>query len=268
MLGPHQAVLASIQLMLSNPKLTEFNWLDLACGRGQLITHLNERLSTRERRKINFFGYDINKEFVNDTHRTAASMGLKSSRPHVGELEKFSKNIEPSDLKFNYISLINTVHEIHPKHLPTILFDSLQRLSAEGCLCVYDMERITPDELGAVPWSKGEVEQILQTTCRELGLADYDPAIGQTPHSTCKGWNLQIMRNYMGVSDSELQEKREHVLAAIENQITGALEEKFQVCKQFLMSLTEGGSENRKEADDRVSRLYLFWALHRALGRK
>ena len=95
------------------------------------------------------------------------------------------------------------------------------------------MERITPDELGAVPWSKGEVEQILQTTFRELGLADYDPAIGQTQHTTCKGWNLQIMRNYMGVSDSELQEKREHVMAAIENQITGALEQKLKSVSNF-----------------------------------
>jgi ubiquinone/menaquinone biosynthesis C-methylase UbiE len=47
MLTQHQAALTLLQRLLADPGVSQLNWLDLACGKGQIITHLDENLVDR-----------------------------------------------------------------------------------------------------------------------------------------------------------------------------------------------------------------------------
>jgi ubiquinone/menaquinone biosynthesis C-methylase UbiE len=40
----HQAALTILQRELDSPKIKKYNWLDLACGKGQIIVHLIDNL--------------------------------------------------------------------------------------------------------------------------------------------------------------------------------------------------------------------------------
>lgn len=60
MLPQHQAAITLLSSLLQNPQVDNFYWLDLACGKGQIISQLNENLTIENRKKIIYHGYDIN----------------------------------------------------------------------------------------------------------------------------------------------------------------------------------------------------------------
>jgi hypothetical protein len=48
-LPQHQAALLLLQKMLADPKVLSVKWLDLACGRGQILIGINDGLPPRLR---------------------------------------------------------------------------------------------------------------------------------------------------------------------------------------------------------------------------
>jgi SAM-dependent methyltransferase len=195
LLVQHQAALTLLQGMLSNPSCHELSWLDLACGKGQIIAHLRQNLSESERRKIRLVGYDIENSHSKQAKRIAESMGLAAFSFEVGELGRFRENratIGP----WRFVTLTNTTHEIAPTSLAEILVSCIDRLTDDGCLFLYDMERLPTPELGAVPWSAAEMKVILMTLCRTLGCDAYEPAVGRWAHRSCDGWNAQLHRSH------------------------------------------------------------------------
>jgi hypothetical protein len=59
----HQAALTLLQDRLSNPTVVKIRWLDLACGRGQIISSLDGNLSKPALNRLEYWGYDINPAF-------------------------------------------------------------------------------------------------------------------------------------------------------------------------------------------------------------
>src|SRR5690349_10081573 len=86
MLPQHQAALTLLQGMLSNPQLAQVRWLDLACGKGQIIAHLQKNLSQKARAKLQLVGYDIDNHHTRLAERTARLMGLAKCDFGIGEL--------------------------------------------------------------------------------------------------------------------------------------------------------------------------------------
>src|SRR5687767_15127788 len=120
-LPQHQAALTLLQGLLADPKVTTIDWLDLACGRGQIICCLDENLSVQARRKLRYVGYDVREEYTKETAKTAASLGLNSHHVKVGVLEDFSKVY--GERLFDFITLTNTVHEVGAAQLATVLVE-------------------------------------------------------------------------------------------------------------------------------------------------
>ena len=263
-LPQHQAALTLLQGILANPKVLNLNWLDLACGRGQIITGLKSNLSDKARAKLCYFGYDVKEDFVKETQKTASELGLKGHEFEVGYLSNFIK-IWPHELFFDFITLTNTVHEVSPIRIATTLMDCLSKLSPSGCLFIYDMESIAPLELGAVAWTKTEVFLIIQTLFASLGIKEYIPEVGQWPHRSCNGWNVQIQREHVNLNPAELAEHQEEALAASSSLIKELLSKKLEHCKSTLETLTLYGSETQDEQAEKERLLYDFWALNRAL---
>src|SRR5687767_11834890 len=116
LLAQHQAALTLLQGMLSDPACQELSWLDLACGKGQIIAHLSENLSPLERKKISLLGYDIENAYSKQAKKIAESMGLASFVFEVGALGRFWENGATAG-PWRFITLTNTVHEITPDSL-------------------------------------------------------------------------------------------------------------------------------------------------------
>ena len=160
MLAQHQAALTLLQGMLSDPESPQINWLDLASGRGQIISHLQKNLSETERQKIAFQGYDIDNSHSRTAAKTAEAMGLAKYGFEIGELGQFWQR-DSTNGPFDFITLTNTVHEIHPACFAEILTRCIERLDDNGRLFIYDMEKLPVPELGAVLWTAEEVKTIL-----------------------------------------------------------------------------------------------------------
>jgi ubiquinone/menaquinone biosynthesis C-methylase UbiE len=73
--------------ILDNPNVSEYRWLDIGCGKGQILANLDERLNTTAISKISYYGYDIE----NDNTRLTRKQG-------DGSLASFFINMEESSI--------------------------------------------------------------------------------------------------------------------------------------------------------------------------
>jgi hypothetical protein len=259
----HQAVVTLLQGWLSDPTIQSFRWLDLACGRGQILTGVRGGLPLAARSKIDYFAYDMRQQYAKDTDHLAAELGFRSHHHDVGYLTDFHK-YHPAHRPFDLITLTNTVHEVLPAQLASVLIESIERLSTSGCLFVYDMESVEPPELGAVPWTSGEIARIIESLLASLGVVGYEPAVGQWRHRTCDAWNVQIYRNHLNVSAEALAANRGHAHDRTTATIRQLLSAKLEQCSKALDKLTEYGAETADEQNEKGRLLYEFWALSRA----
>jgi hypothetical protein len=264
LLTQHQAALTLLQGMLGDPSCPEVPWLDLACGRGQIILHLEGNLSEGERQKIRLVGYDIENSYSREAKRIAESMGFASYSFEVGALNRFWESRATSG-PWRFITLTNAAHELHPSTLAEILVRCIERLDEKGCLFLYDMERLPEPELGAIPWSAAEIREILTAMFVALGVEKYKPSVGRWPHRSCVGWNAQVQASHLDLPDGFASQ----IPAAIEataERIRELLRAKIQHISATLASLAEHGAETDEEASEKVHLLYDFWAVSKALG--
>ena len=97
----HQAALTLLQGALADPDLQEYRWLDLACGKGQIIVHLEANIPPQARAKILYHGFDVDNQYARFAEQTAESSGLKGSNVAIGNLAEFSGQY-PAELRFEF----------------------------------------------------------------------------------------------------------------------------------------------------------------------
>ena len=265
MLSQHQAALTLLQPRASDPATKTLQWLDLACGRGQIIAALDKNMPPKDRAKIRYYGYDIKEEFVLQTTRIANNLAMRSVEGKIGDLSNFN-SLYDNKLLFDFISLTNTVHEVDPGYLAALIIDSLLRLKNKGTLFVYDMEKINPPELGAVPWRGDEMQKIIDMVLETLGAPHvYRPGVGVWQHSTCTAWNVIIDRKHLRVTAKKLVARRVKAVAKTRQVIQKLLENKLDLCRKSLASLTTFGEQTSEEKENKLHFLYEYWAVSRAL---
>lgn len=262
-LAQHQSILTIIQGILGDPKLTLYSWLDLACGKGQIIAQLEKNLNEESRAKIEYFGYDIQNEYIKITEKKASSLNLKSFRINTGEISHFP-DIYDSMNKFDLITLTNTVHEIMPTVVSSLLFESLIRLNSTGYLFIYDIEKLPNPELGAITWKKTEFEEIVKAFLENVGINDINPISGQWQHQSCMGWNIQLKREYFDIDIEETIRNKHTILEGTNAVIKDIIDRKFEDFRKALESLTLYGPENKEEQNQIIEYLHGFWAISRA----
>jgi SAM-dependent methyltransferase len=260
----HQAALTLLQRHLSAPNTERLAWLDLACGRGQILSGLRENLSDEARGKIDFSAYDVKQEYLLETHKTASSLGFSAVRGCVGDLADFDR-VLPDGERYDFITLTNTVHEVAAERLANVLVDAIRRLRHHGTAFLYDMERIKPPELGALPWRAEDLRIVALTVIRALGETVYQPEVGRWQHTTVSGWNLQIQREHIAVTIEECDERRENAAAETQAAIVGVMSQRLARCQAALEALTIYGSQTVEEQEEREHLLYEHWALTRSL---
>lgn len=150
--------------------------------------------------------------------------------------------------------------------LATLLVECVGRLSPDGVLFLYDMERLKPPELGAVPWRSEEVRSIVFILLDTLGAGPYRPEVGGWQHTNVSGWNCQIRRAHMGLADAALAAAAQAAINATSARIAELLREKLDALARQLENLTLYGAETPEEEAAKVDALYEFWSLTRAAG--
>lgn len=267
LLPQHQAALTLLQSRLSAPQTSRLSWLDLACGRGQIICSLDSNLSSEAREKIAFWAYDLDQGYARETQRVAEQLGFASLQVTVGELSNFGR-ILPEGQLFDFITLTNAVHEIEPFSLASLLADCLVRLADTGTLFIYDMDRINPPELGALPWGRDDVRRVVQRMLDAFGASAYRPEVGLWNHRTCNGWNVQLEREHLGLSRDDVAKMTQKAIQETCNEVASLLRRRLSDCRASLEVLTIHGAATAEEQDEKAPLLYEFWALSRALERK
>ena len=263
-LPQHQAAVTLLQDRLSAPATLRLSWLDLACGRGQIIVALDQSLSPTARAKIDFWAYDLDQDFARETTKTAERLGFASLNVKIGDLSDFDR-ILPADQLFDFITLTNTIHEVDPRGLASLLINCIVRLTDTGTLFIYDMERIKPPELGAVPWRRDDVRRIVRRMLDALGATGYHPETGLWAHKTCNSWNVQLQRQHLNVSRGEVAARAAKAMDKTRNEISDLVQTRLTECRAALENLTRYGAETAEEQEDKEHLLFEFWALHRSL---
>lgn len=263
MLPQHQAAITLLNSVLQNPQVTTVNWLDLACGKGQIISQLNENLTPENRKKIIYHGYDINVDYSKIVSRIADNLSFMDYAVHIGDLSSFD-NILHTNIKFDFITCTNVTHEVHPQKFFEIIYGAIKRLNVNGLLFLYDMESLSNPELGALPLKANDIKRLIETILGTAG-SGFKASPSTWSHRTCKGWSLVINRNYLGVSNEELEKSTTNILDVLHDEIQTMLSKKIIECKQVLETFTSYGTETSDEEEQKMTSLYEFWSLHKAL---
>lgn len=263
-LAQHQAALTVLQRLLSAPEIRRLAWLDLACGRGQMLGALRNNLSDDARAKIEFFAYDVKHDYLLETRRIASALGFASVSDDVGDLSHFDR-VLPPDMRFDFITLTNTVHEVAAERLADVLVDAVRRLDDNGTVFLYDMERVKPPELGALPFSADDFRTVALALVRALSDKEYRPEVSRWEHTSVNGWNVQIQREHISATPQELETRRTQAVGDTRDAILKVLRRRLTECRATLETLTIYGAETAEEQEDREHLLHELWAITRAL---
>jgi len=261
-LPQHQSALTLLNGKLQNPAVKSFQWLDLACGKGQIISQLGENLSVKQRNKLSYVGYDINVEHTRTAERMADTLNLAHYEFLHGDMANFNDIIKPGE-QFDFITCTNTAHELHPGAFARLFLSALRRLSPSGEFFIYDMESLTKPELGALPWRSVEIAALLNSAFEVLGT-DFRVEPSGWSHTTCKGWSVTIQREYIDKTDAQINETQKQISDRQDIEIDRILSERFVECNRMLETFCRFGADTADDVSARSLALYEFWALHRA----
>jgi len=262
-LPQHQSALTLLNGKLQNPSVKSFLWLDLACGKGQIISQLGENLSVKQRKKLSYIGYDINVEHTRTAERMADSLQLSHYEFLHGDMSIFNNIVKP-ETKFDFITCTNTAHELQPGAFASLFLSSLKRLSNTGELFIYDMEHLTKPELGAIPWRNAEINTLLNSAFEEL-KTDFRVEPSGWSHTSCKGWSVTIQREYINKTDNEIQKSQNCITGRLEREIDNILKKRLTECNHMLETFCRFGADTADDVAARQSSLYEFWALLRVM---
>lgn len=262
LLAQHQAALSLLQGKLDKPGLTDLTWLDLGCGKGQIIINLEDNIGEEARSKISYSAFDIKDNFLSITTKKAETLKFKNVNGKIGDISDF-QNLFSNEPQFDFITLTNSIHEFSPLLIPQILYDAIIRLTPTGLLFVYDMESLPSLELGAITWTREEIHELLKSFFKNFGIPEYNPTPGKWQHSSCYGWNIQINREYINLSNEEFLVLKDKAIPQIKADTVEILKRKLSECEKALESLTIHGAQTEQEEKLKPKYLFDFWALNR-----
>ncbi len=220
-------------------------------------------LSAESRNKICYTGVDIDQHHARHTERLARDL-FPTVTIHICALVEFRSHVDPSS-EYDVVTCTNTIHEISPEQLATILVDALFTVTRTGLLFFYDMDRLSNCELGAVPWRAHEIQAIVNTLLETLGDSDYRPTVAEWPHRQCNGWNLLLNRTHLQLDRHEMQDLREQLISVAVKKIRTLLHKKLIDLHVSLERLSLYGPDSSEERLDTTKLLHDFWAISRSL---
>lgn len=263
---PHQQeALSALHSILANYQSNDpFDWLDVACGRGQMITHLDDALPADERAKIHYFGYDINNEYVREAEGLGRRFGLKGTTPIIGHLNDFARLVSP-EKKFSFITFTNAIHELPPSIFGALFLELFLRLKPGGTIFIYDMETLPELELGAIPWKTAEVHRLLSFIFKAAGANNKPPAPQRWRLTKCSTWSVRIRREDLDLDDATFAVRFSEIRTKTDEFVKNLFQQKLTGTTEQLQSLMESGGKETtpEEHKEKLNLLSDYWSLTR-----
>lgn len=263
LLPQHQVALTHIHTQASKPNVHSFRWLDLCCGKGQIIVNLEDNFPEEIRHKIEFHIQDINTEFLKVAQRKAEELKFNKVEIYPSKIEHIDK-VLPKELLHDFITLINATHELSPFFLPTLFYECLLRLARSGTLYVYDMVTINPPELGALTWTRDEIQEIVTSLISVITLPEYRPTAIHWGHSTCDAWSIEIQKEYLKPTE-EIEAFKPKIIENAEHKISELLDRKLLFCSHALESIMKYGAGTSDGEKEKMQYLFDFYSISRML---
>jgi len=259
-LVPHSNAISLLTHLLNNKKEGNVSWLDLACGKGQILNQLGDNLDKYYRGKIDLHLVDLNNESLRCATDVAHKLGLNSIDDHVSDICKYCTEALPENT-LDFITFINTFHEIKPSELASVIISCLCALKDDGVFYLFDQEELTEKELGAVTWSSVEVSTIINDFFKECEL-DCCVYANKWNHKAISSWSIQVQKiNIKNEKNSVLKEKQEFLADLIK----ATLQSKTDINKKALLTLTRFGGSTDNESENKIQNLFDYWALNQAM---
>jgi SAM-dependent methyltransferase len=238
----HQAAITLLGQILADPNIQQIDWLDVGCGKGQILAQLDDNIPNKDARaRISYCGYDLENSYSKAVEKKANELGLRSVEVTIGEMQHFA-NIFPVERKFLFVSFTNTIHELNPRFLPSLVINLILRLAPEGILYIYDMESLSKPELGAVTWDGNDFKTLLILIFEQYGCAIPLLTVQRWNHSSCSGWSVSINRKHLGITDDLVANKMQEVIASAADKVNVILGQKIEKITEELERLTVSGS--------------------------
>jgi SAM-dependent methyltransferase len=259
----HTAITLLAEMLAARAANQSVGWLDLACGRGQIIAHLEDTIPDGElRAKVRYLGYDIDSDYTRETERKAASLKLGAANVVVGQLDHFPDVIK-SEQRFSFVTFTNVVHELPPVLFGSLLLELILRMEMDAKLYIYDMETLPEPELGAVPWDASDVRRLLAFVFKESGSKLAPPMVQRWPHSSCTAWSVTFGREKLEVDAPAFTKNLPELKAKTTEFIAQLFKEKLQRTIAALEEITKYGGQTGEEQKRKMNLLFDYWSLSR-----
>jgi AAA domain/UvrD-like helicase C-terminal domain len=263
-LAQHHTAITLLGQLLVDPKANTIDWLDLGSGKGQILAQLHQNISDAGMRsKIGYYGYDLKNEHCQAVEKLAKGLGFRCVDVKTGEMTYFSA-VFPIEQKFSFVSFTNTIHELHPRLIASLIIDIILRLAPNGILYIYDMEMLPEPELGAVPWDSEDLKRLLASIVEQLGCKTSPLNIQKWQHSSCPCWSVSFQRNHLEVSNDFIISKLGDILTTSAEVIDAILVNRLHKISEALEYLTKYGSDGDGN-DKRIHLLHEFYSLTRVI---
>jgi len=261
-LAQHHTAITLLEEMLAVSKPgNSLDWLDLACGRGQMITNLENTIPDGEMRsKIRYLGFDISNDYTREVEKLAATLKLGAVETLVGQLDHFPEIVQ-AEKKFSFITFTNVVHELPPTLFGSLLLELIRRMKPDAKLYVYDMETLPKPELGAITWDAADVKRLLSFIFKESGGHALPPTVPRWPHSSCMAWSINFSRERLDVDAQRFDQVLPELTAKTTAFIKNMFKEKLQRTIEALQEITKYGGQTEEEQKGKINLLFDFWSL-------
>ena len=264
-LAQHQTVVTDIQTVLMDPEVSNFKWLDLCCGKGQILANLDSHIEKSQCKKIHFFAYDSNESSIGVTKEIASKYNFGSINTKIAEVKDFCRHRDEYT-KCDYITFINSIHEINPFQVMDVINECVLSLSEDGKIYIFDMENINPPELGAIPFFKTEIDRIIDYYFSII-KADSKPQTSLWKYTNTNAWQLIIRRKFLRISNEDIIERYLQKRDELNGLIRSIIEEKKTLIATALDSMYEIGEKiTSEDKDEERMSVYLYWAIKKCLG--
>ncbi len=182
------AFFLSQQIARSDKK--QVTWLDVGCGRGQLLKEACRSLRMDQRCRVAYTGYDCTLDFVEDCNATIESLRIDNSRARQGEFDGMDALFNAGP--FDVISVVELISDLHLHLVPRLVLNIFRLCHSSTVLCFSDLRKLTSSSAspGMLPWSEEEINPFVAAIARLLDGPRLPPTAFVQVHKNA--WSLTL----------------------------------------------------------------------------
>jgi SAM-dependent methyltransferase len=243
-------------------------WLDLCCGKGSILHHLPSALAGLCKH-LEYCGVDIEPDHIRICKATAKKDGLKGQLAGISFVtHDVRRPLEASLGAFDFVTLLNVLHEIEPRHLYNVLAFAVRRCAPHGKLLLIDMAQLPHLEWNAICWPKGHLERLISPLFRvgHSAVASSDPTHVVTFNRSVEIVSLTMRKRALNkatlqpvstAARKRFQQNVRKTLKAMQAEASNAIQDTYDRAQDPTKEL--------KSPPDLRQLLWRYWAITEAL---